>query len=50
VIAALAPGEAWKHGAIRFSLGVGTTHAEIDRALEVVTNAVADLRRAKSPA
>lgn len=50
VIAALGPGAAWNNGAIRFSLGVATTQAEIDRTLELVTAAVAELRRAKRPA
>lgn len=44
VIAALGLPEAWTRGVIRFSLGRSTTQAQIDRAAEVLEQAVADLR------
>jgi cysteine desulfurase len=50
VIAALGTGVAWRSGAIRFSLGIGTTDAEIDRALEAVAAGVANLRRVRARA
>lgn len=45
VLAALGLTPQWRHGAVRFSLGRGTTAAEIDRVLELLPLAVADLRR-----
>lgn len=48
VIAALGVDAAWRNGAIRFSLGIGTTEAEIDRALEAVIAAAGDLRRVRA--
>lgn len=50
VIAALGVDAAWRNGAIRFSLGIGTTEAEIDRALETVIAAVGYLRRVRARA
>jgi cysteine desulfurase len=50
VIAALGTGAAWRSGAIRFSLGIGTTDAEIDRALEAVAAGAANLRRVRARA
>lgn len=44
VIAALGLPDEWMRGVIRFSLGRTTAQAEIDRAAEVVEQAVADLR------
>lgn len=44
VIAALGLPEEWTGGVIRFSLGRTTTAAQIDRAVEVLEQAVADLR------
>ena len=44
VIAALGLPESWTRGVIRFSLGRTTTQAEIDRCLEVLQQAIADLR------
>jgi cysteine desulfurase len=44
VIAALGLPEEWMGGVIRFSLGRTTTSAGIDRAAEVLEQAVADLR------
>lgn len=49
VIAALGLPETWMRGVIRFSLGRTTTQAQIDRAAEVLEQAVTDLR-AFSPA
>lgn len=48
VIDALGAAAQWKNGTIRFSLGIATTQAEIDRALEVVTRAIGDLRRVRA--
>jgi cysteine desulfurase len=45
VLQALGLGADWLHGAVRFSLGRGTTEEEIDRVLEVVPRLVARLRR-----
>ena len=47
VIAALGTAAPWTTGAIRFSLGIATTEAQIDRALEAVIAAVRDLRRVR---
>ena len=44
VIAALGLPEPWMRGVIRFSLGRGTTEAEIARTVEVLERAIADLR------
>jgi cysteine desulfurase len=44
VIAALGLPEEWTRGVIRFSFGRTTTQAEIDRTVEVLERAVADLR------
>ena len=44
VIAALGLPETWMRGVIRFSLGRGTTEAEIARTVEVLERAIADLR------
>lgn len=44
VIAALGLPEPWMRGVIRFSLGRTTTQAQVDRAAEVLEQAVADLR------
>jgi cysteine desulfurase len=44
VIAGLGLAEPWMRGVIRFSLGRTTTQAQIDRAVEVLERAVADLR------
>ena len=44
VIAALGLPEQWMRGVIRFSLGRTTSQAQIDRAVEVLEQAVADLR------
>lgn len=44
VIAALGLPEQWMRGVIRFSLGRTTAQADVDRALEVLERAVADLR------
>jgi cysteine desulfurase len=44
VIAALGLPQEWMRGVIRFSLGRTTTQAQIDRAAEVLEQAVADLR------
>ena len=44
VIAALGLPEAWMRGVIRFSLGRTTTQAQIDRVVELLERAVADLR------
>lgn len=44
VIAALGLPDEWMRGVIRFSLGRTTSAAEIDRAAEVLEQAVADLR------
>ena len=44
VIAALGIDPRWHRGVIRFSLGEGTTEAEIDRVLAVLPHAVARLR------
>jgi cysteine desulfurase len=48
VIAALGLSEAWMRGVIRFSLGRTTTASQIDRAAEVLEQAVADLRSVRS--
>jgi cysteine desulfurase len=45
VLQAMGVGANWLHGAVRFSLGRGTTAEEIDRTLEVVRRLVARLRR-----
>jgi cysteine desulfurase len=45
VLAALGLEARWQTGAIRFSLGTATTESEIDRALAVLPQLVADLRR-----
>jgi cysteine desulfurase len=45
VLQAMGLGPEWLHGAVRFSLGRGTTAAEVDRVLEVVPGLVARLRR-----
>lgn len=50
VIAALGIDERWKNGAIRFSLGVGTSEVDVDRALDAVKTAVGDLRRVRARA
>ncbi len=50
VIAALGVDDRWKKGAIRFSLGIDTSDADIDRALEAVKAVVADLRRVRAGA
>jgi cysteine desulfurase len=44
VIAALRLSEGWMRGVIRFSLGRTTTQSQIDRTVEVLERAVADLR------
>ena len=44
VIAALGLPEPWMRGVIRFSLGRTTTQAQIDRVVELLERAVADLR------
>lgn len=44
VIAALGLPEPWMRGVVRFSLGRTTTQAQMDRAAEVLEQAVADLR------
>ena len=44
VIAALGLPDAWMRGVIRFSLGRTTTQAQIDRVVELLERAVADLR------
>jgi cysteine desulfurase len=44
VIAALGLPEPWLRGVIRFSLGRGTTEAQIARTVEVLERAVSDLR------
>lgn len=44
VIAALGLPQEWLLGVLRFSLGRGTTQAQIDRTVEVLERAVADLR------
>jgi cysteine desulfurase len=44
VIAALGLPDEWMRGVIRFSLGRTTTQTQIDRAVEVLERAVADLR------
>jgi cysteine desulfurase len=44
VIAALGLPEPWMRGVIRFSLGRATTQAQVDRAAQVLEQAVADLR------
>jgi cysteine desulfurase len=44
VIAALGLPQEWMRGVIRFSLGRTTAQADIDRAAEVLEQAVADLR------
>jgi len=44
VIAALGLPDAWMRGVVRFSLGRSTTQGEIDRTVEVLERAVADLR------
>jgi cysteine desulfurase len=44
VIAALRLSEGWMRGVIRFSLGRTTTQSQIDRSVEVLERAVADLR------
>jgi cysteine desulfurase len=44
VLAALGIAQKWQQGVIRFSLGEGTTEQEIDRVLELLPRAVADLR------
>jgi cysteine desulfurase len=44
VIAALGLPEQWMRGVIRFSLGRTTTQADIARAVEVLEQAVSDLR------
>jgi cysteine desulfurase len=46
VLAAMGVPEAWAKGALRFSLGHGTTGDDIDRALSIVPEVVASLRRA----
>lgn len=48
VIAALGLPEPWMRGVIRFSLGRRTAAAKIDRAAEVLEQAVADLRSVSS--
>lgn len=45
VLAALGLAPEWLRGPVRFSLGRSTTAAEIDRVLELLPTAVADLRR-----
>jgi cysteine desulfurase len=50
VIAALGTGTHWQEGAIRFSLGTGTTGSEIDRVLTVLPGAVEDARRTRTTA
>jgi cysteine desulfurase len=45
VLQAMGLGSGWLHGAVRFSLGRGTTAAEIDRVLDVVPRLVSRLRR-----
>jgi cysteine desulfurase len=45
VLAALAVEERWQRGAIRFSLGITTTSAQIERVLAVLPSLVSDLRR-----
>src|SRR5262245_26678784 len=45
VLQAMAGGSDWLEGAVRFSLGHGTTAGEIDRVIAVVTNVVHRLRR-----
>ena len=40
----------WLRGAVRFSLGRGTTAEEIDRVLAIAAMAVARLRRGSPPA
>jgi cysteine desulfurase len=48
VLQAMGLGPEWLHGAVRFSLGRGTTAADIERVLEVVPGLVARLRRGAS--
>jgi cysteine desulfurase len=48
VLQAMGLGPEWLHGAVRFSLGRGTTGAEVERVLEVVPRLVARLRRGAS--
>lgn len=50
VIAALGTDAAWRTGAIRFSLGIATSEADIDRVLDVIAAGVAKMRGMKSPA
>jgi cysteine desulfurase len=50
VIAALGVKDPWKNGALRFSLGIATSDSDIDRTLDAVTSAVADLRRVRAGA
>jgi cysteine desulfurase len=45
VLAAMGVPETLARGAIRFSLGSGTTDADVDRALDIVPDVVASLRR-----
>lgn len=45
VLAALDLGPEWLGGAVRFSLGRSTTSVQIDRVLELLPQAVADVRR-----
>jgi cysteine desulfurase len=45
VLEAMGVGSDWLDGAVRFSLGRGTTAGEIDRAVEVVARSAAQLRR-----
>ena len=45
VLAAMGVERSWSAGALRMSLGATTTDADVDRAVEVVTDAVRQLRR-----
>ncbi len=47
VLDAMGVDPAWGGGAVRFTLGWTTTQAEVDRAVEVVADAVTTLRRAR---
>ena len=48
VIAALRAGERWQRGVIRFSLGAGTTSAQIERVVAALPGIIAQLRSAAS--
>lgn len=50
VLAAMALAPQWREGAIRFSLGYGTTQADLDRTVEVLGRLAGRLRKIKTPA